>query len=742
MGSTNQGFNPETIEVISRPGQGACAPVVGPECLALLDHLNLDEVSRNRLRDEALAVLAQCGAPTSGMNRRTGLVIGYVQSGKTMSFTTVAALARDNSYQIVIVITGVSVPLFEQSKRRLQNDLRLLTRPDRRWQHFSNPSLRGSDQRTMADTLAEWRDQSVPESERKTILITVMKNHKHLDNLGQVLTGLDLRGVPTLVVDDEADQAGLNTLVAQGAESTTYRRLLAVRDRLPQHSFLQYTATPQAPLLINLIDVLSPNFAELLTPGPEYVGGRELFLSHPNLIRTIPASQIPTQNDQITEPPDSLLEAMRVFFLGVAAGLVLTGEIGNRSMMLHPSQLRTGHSQYFHWVTQVRENWNRLLELSAENPDRLELLEEFRTAFDDLKSTVENLPSFDMLAGRLHHAIRRTRVEEVNSRRGRTPQIDWSATYPFILVGGQAMDRGFTVEGLTVTYMPRSLGVGNADTVQQRARFFGYKRSYLGFCRVFLENGVRDAYRHYVEHEEDVRNRLSDHRETGRPLSEWKRAFFLNRALQPTRNNVLLLDYMQDTVSDDWYTPKAPHDSDEATQWNREIVNQFIGRVSLEDDEGHPRRTEMQKHKIATGVSLREAYEELLTRLRVTQARDSQRFTGVLLQIGAYLENHLEATCTIYVMSAGAPRERSVDGSNEIPTLFQGSNPGVENGNPVTTYPGDSEIRLSPGLTIQIHNLNVSNANQGQLAGNVPAIAVWVPGEMAADWVSQNQGGS
>ena len=152
MGGTNQGLNPETIEVIRQAGRDAWAPVVGPECLALLDHLRLDEVSRIRLRDEALAVLAKCGAQRFGANGQTGLVIGYVQSGKTMSFTTVAALARDNSYQMVIVITGVSVPLFEQSKRRLQNDLRLLTRQDRRWQHFSNPSLRGSDQRTMADT--------------------------------------------------------------------------------------------------------------------------------------------------------------------------------------------------------------------------------------------------------------------------------------------------------------------------------------------------------------------------------------------------------------------------------------------------------------------------------------------------------------------------------------------------------------------------------------------------------------
>src|SRR6185437_349048 len=111
---------------------------------------------------------------------------------------------------------------------------------------------------------------------------------------------------------------------------------------------------------------------------------------------------------------------------------------------------------------------------------------------------------------------RQTEVLEVNAR-PQTPQPDWKNAYPWILVGGQARDRGFTVEGLTVTYMPREIGVGNADTVEQRARFFGYKRRYLGYCRVFLESTVRNAFRFYLEHERDIRTRLQQHQSIGRP---------------------------------------------------------------------------------------------------------------------------------------------------------------------------------------------------------------------------------
>jgi hypothetical protein len=695
---------------------------------------SLSEESRKSLQVEAINILSRCVPPNAKEDSETGLVVGYVQSGKTMSYTTVAALARDNGYRIVIVITGVSVHLFRQSSDRLRRDLRLAERSDRKWQYFENPRPQGSDRRSIEDTLADWNDASVPESEHQTVLVTVMKNHTNLRKLITVISALDLRDVPILVIDDEADQAGLNTRVRQNDESTTYHRLLELRRQLPQHTFLQYTATPQAPLLINIIDTLSPRFAEVLTPGPAYTGGRDFFLERPQIIRTIPPGDISTQNNVLIEPPDSLLQALRIFFLGVAAGLVQSGGVGNRSMMVHPSQSTSGHRQYLQWVTQTKDTWQQVLESKSDDPDRVDLLEDFRPTYEDLCSTVPDLPRFDELAARLPHAIRRTRIEEVNAVTGRTPQVNWKTTYSHILVGGQAMDRGFTLEGLTVTYMPRSAGVGNADTIQQRARFFGYKRSYLGFCRVYLEGQVHAAYRSYVEHEEDVRNRILEHRTTGQPLTEWKRAFFLTTALRPTRRNVLQLDYMQGTISNNWYAPDAPYDSNEAVEDNRHVVESFLGSLPLIDDEGDLRRTVEQRHKVAEDVLLRLAYQDLLTKLRTTWPSDSQRFTGVLLQVGAYLDANPDATCTVYQMSSGRLRRRSVDAAGEIKNLFQGAN---YDGNDMT-YPGDRSIRCRVGLTIQVHTLSIFDDSGNEIARNVPAIGVWVPAEMAADWVVQD----
>jgi hypothetical protein len=321
---------------------------------------------------------------------------------------------------------------------------------------------------------------------------------------------------------------------------------------------------------------------------------------------------------------------------------------------------------------------------------------------------------------------------EVNAARGRTPSPNWQSAYAHLLVGGQAMDRGFTVEGLTVTYMPRGIGVGNADTLQQRARFLGYKQGYIGYCRVYLEPNALVAYQEYVAHEEDLRQRIAEFAATGQPLSEWRRAFFLDGALEPTRRAVLDLDYARGRYSNSWFTPDAPHESADAVEANRAIVQQFLDRLVLHPDDGDPRRTAVQRHRMAE-VALEVAYRELLTRFRVTRAEDSQELTGVLLQIGAYLNENPRALCRVYQISPNDVRHRSVDAENRILNLYQGAYPVI--------YRGDQAIRGPQGLTIQIHTLTVRPQNGAELP-QVPTLAIWVPAEMARGWLVQEAPGS
>ena len=288
------------------------------------------------------------------------------------------------------------------------------------------------------------------------------------------------------------------------------------------------------------------------------------------------------------------------------------------------------------------------------------------------------------------------------------------------------MDRGFTVEGLTVTYMPRGVGTRTANTIQQRARFFGYKRQYLGYCRVYLEAAALDAYVRYVDHEEDLRSRLVSHRRTGRPLADFRRAFFLDLALRPTRDSVMDLNYRQSKISEEWFTPAAPHASEEAVVSNRQVVEEFVAGIDFRPTRTTPRGT-MNSEMCRSAMLMRGS--PIL--LRFTRAADSQRFTGLLLQIKKHLDSHQDEVCRIYRMNGGNSRRRSLTSADEVDQLFEG---------PGAMYPGDRAIRSPEGMTIQLHSLGLARAARGQaVLPDIPTIAAWLPREMARGTLVQEE---
>ncbi len=728
-----------TLDPSRQPGAN-WTPHIGEEAQELVTRklAHESDEARAAVLNSAAAILSKSVDPNAQTGSETGLVVGYVQSGKTLSFTTVMALARDNGFQLVIVVAGTSRLLLKQSTDRLRKDLQIEEiEGSLRWKLYTNPADNETNRRHIQQTLGEWSDPDVAKSERATILITVMKQHGWLRKLVGLLRHLDLTGVPTLIIDDEADQASLNTLVRQKRQSTTYQRLLEARDAIPHHTFLQYTATPQAPLLINIIDALSPGFVEVLEPGTGYVGGQAFFSGNMPLIEVIDPEDISTDDNPLIDPPEPLREALRVFLLGVAAGLVEGQSARNprRSMLVHPSQRTDSHAEYWRWISDMFDDWQKVLELPDDDNDKQDLLDEFRRDYAALAETVDDLPSFDDLARRLPRAFRKTKIEQVNARAGNTPEIDWSQSYGWILVGGQSMDRGFTVEGLTVTYMPRGLGMGNADTVQQRGRFFGYKQRYLGFCRIYLEQDALNAFEDYVAHEEDVRRQLQKVQRLGLPLSEWKRAFVLSPDLQACRRNVIDYDYVRGNYSDRWFYPAIAEAPDEVLEANRATTARFLAGLSLEVRPDLASREPAQRHNVCRGLSLAQVVSDLIVPFRVTGAADSRNLVGVMLQLSKALEDDGEERCTVYQVSPEFPRSRAIDVNGKINELFQGATRLASGG---YSYPGDAAFRDDDTLTIQLHTLQLRR-DDAVIAENVPVIAIWIPRRLELNWVSQHQ---
>lgn len=713
-------------------------PIQGEEATGVVRRSGVDAASQARLIADAAEILGRGVNPRNPNGSATGLVVGNVQSGKTMSFTTVIGLARDNGFPLVVVIAGTKVNLLNQSHERLEKDLNVNAGEGLpSWKIQKNVQANDAhDEQSIRQAIEAWQNDELEDDERPTLIVTVLKQRQRLESLTKLLRKLDLRRVPVLVVDDEADQASLNTRVQQGGESSTYTRLRELRDALPCHTYLQYTATPQAPLLINIADVLSPDFPKVLEPGADYVGGQEFFAPGSPYIRDIPPQDIAPGND----PPESMLEAVRVFFVGLAASLIRDRR--RRSMLIHPSRLRADHRQVVQWVSAAKVTWLDALRQPEADPDRIELVEDFRAAYDHLATTDVELPSFEDVVTKLPRALRQTTIIEFNTNgRPRTPEINWRDAEGWILVGGQAVDRGFTVDLLTVTYMPRGVGVGNADTLQQRARFFGYKRKYLGICRIWLEAVTRSAFEGYVEHENLMRHELKVLETKTGGLNKWRRRFILDNSLQPCRRNVVSDNYFRATRAGGWAQQKGALISKDLRSANTELLETFAQAFNFaEDTVTYQSAEDSQRHFVTREVPIT-AVIDMLAEYKLEDPRDTAQFTGMLVTLGEALRQAPETMVAVYRMRPNASgSRRTVSTSGTLEKGFQQGPTRLAGGG--RNYPGDSAFAMDDRPTIQLHRFDLSYTDRGPIeAAAVPLLAIHIPPHLAKEWLVQLQAG-
>lgn len=723
----------EHIEVLGQPAATGLlwAPSVGPETSRLLSEANLDDDSLVRVEDQSVAVLASCLPPGSS-GSRTGLVVGYVQSGKTLSFTAVTALARDNGYPLVVLMAGTKTNLHRQTSRRLRKDLKVEREGGMSpWLLVENPKAGGQDADSVAKAVAASAAPGVPEAFRQTVVITVMKNATRLDAVTGVLKHLARQGIltsgtPVLVVDDEADQAGLNAGDVDDP-SATYAAIMRLRQSLQTHTYLMYTATPQAPLLLNLADTLSPDFVRVLDAGPDYTGGEYFFVEHrSSFVESIPDSETLAAVDLDTqEPPTSLLDALATFLVGVVS------QQGKRqlAMLVHPSHTKDLHNRYKQWVSGALDAWR--LTLDEPGPDRDDLVREIiEPAWRRLALDGAPVVPLDALVLELPFYLLKVQVRVVNSEVPEEEGIQWGSSPAWVLVGGNKLDRGFTVEGLSVTYMPRGTGVGNADTIQQRARFLGYKRAYAEFCRAWLAAETEAAFCRYVEHERYLRKELIALEQEGKGLKGWKRRMLLDPALKPCRRAVVGLPHLHSKVpGEKWMRfERLARLGHEETAENRQLVARLADAPGLDwrehPDDGRP----ANKHQVAT-APLADVIDGFMAPW-AAHPLDRVTLNQLLLVLGAGLDDFPRELVDIVWMRGGLTRARRLLSKDDglVLNLQEGYRPGDRGDG----YKGDASFRTQDRLTLQIYAVDAVDPNTKQVvAGDLRGLTVWVPRHLA-----------
>lgn len=695
---------------------------------------------------EAKSILGRCVPPTTSAGSSVVLVVGYVQSGKTLSFTTLASLARDNGYGAVILLAGTTNNLKQQSQNRLEKDLGL-DELQRGWTEiFENPDLTGPSLPKMKSALRGWkrRRDGQTQEEKPALVISVLKHAGRISSAAAALGQLDLQNVPVLIIDDESDQATPNTRASRnrvtGAsdESATYSSVLDLRAALPHHSFVQYTATPQANLLLAATDRLNPDYAKVLSSGPNYTGGRVFFQKRVReLVKIVPDSEIYNPRNPLTEPPEGLQEALRVFLLGIADANI-KGVDENRSMMVQAHQNTAPHQVYRSWIRALLDDWQAGIEAGGSYAE--EVLAGFRDAYTELSVTVADLSPFESLIQNIPERAEELRVVEVNSTAQAEKNIKWKSAYYWLLIGGMKLDRGFTVEGLTVTYMPRPIS-DNADVLQQRARFFGYRGEYIDYCRVYILESARDAFEDYVDDEEFLRTSLKKHE--GRPLADWKRDFTLHGQFsRPTRASIVGRRVARRRAGREWAWPKSMHLGADVRAANDDLFRSAFDRsredlVDASTLPGTVDRRLTQHNRARTGIALADALDFLL-QVRVVSTEDSLLLNAITMQLARTIREPRpgDPTQATYVFMSGlevpSGQGRQLRVLRE--TLHVGMSPKGATGAAVT-YSGDDTFRAAGELTVQLRAVHLVDAPPaGESYARVPWLAVSLPSGISRDF--------
>ena len=712
---------------------------VGPETVELLKRFkNLDDKAKKTLVEEASFLLSNGIDPHNTIANKTGIAIGYVQSGKTMSFTTLTTLAIDNGFKIIVYFAGVKNNLLEQTVDRLKIDLQ--TGKNWNLNLLSNPTKTNEDHKKIARNLA---------AEEPVVLITILKHHTHLKNLTEIFETQEIRDTlknnGVLIIDDEADQASLDgnfrqaeikkekilnskktktekeALIGDLQTSKTYACILKLKDSIPNHTYIQYTATPQGPLLISIADILSPKFHKILTPGETYTGGKVFFgegtssnPSNPNkLIIEIPENEVfHLKNNKLTSIPDSLVDALQIYFIGVAINIYILNKLGpgeSLSMMIHADRETDASALFTDWINDimgsVNDGWDQTLKKHDQDPGKIRLVNLFKKNYKEAVKSIPNPPNFEEVMKQMTKVINRTNVQTITgkdkygkARRKETLRVDWGSAPSHIIIGAEMLNRGFTIEGLMVSYMPRNTKAkSQADTIEQRCRFFGYKNKYLNSCRVFLPKESINEYVQYVKHEELFRHHLKKN-----SLMSYEQTMILDPILNPVKNNILSPDLVTSKM-------KGYHQTNalQSIQSNIKIIEDFLKNKKFTNFTSY--KTDYQNHRYLK-VDIK-TFIQFLLDFTLGNFYDTMRKTATIQYLRYQADvNKLQHAYIFqmgYKVLPGKKRYLEIKGDNiEINNIFSGSDTEAQKKqNPKGYYVGDRKIKFEDSVCIQIHKI-------------------------------------
>jgi len=459
---------------------------------------------------------------------RYGMVVGHVQSGKTGNYSALISKATDAGYKFIVVIAGGLNNLRNQTQQRL-NECFIGRNGDRtvgvgNYSEFKKSKAPVSLTTTTSDFKASDANQArqafdLDMGERPVILV-IKKNARTIFNVIDWIKSHYNEQVEEhamLLIDDESDYASINTNDDDSptAINGRIRELLAL---FSKKSYVAYTATPYANIFIDHKvdhdalgkDLFPEDFIYALEAPSNYFGAARIFLD-PEQRYLVDVTDhediIPTRHKkdlQIEELPESLLEAIRLFILNVSIRHLRRQEDKHNSMMIHVTRFTDVHHRIYMQVSEYLENNQRIVQVHGANSNSPHLEDLKNTFVKYYKDALEF--SWEDVLHKTISTIKKINTREVHNSSRVPLEYDEKSPNNYIVIGGTSLARGYTLEGLSVSYFLRTTVL--YDTLMQMGRWFGYRNGYEDLCKIFMTQQFFMNFATIIEATIDLVNEL------------------------------------------------------------------------------------------------------------------------------------------------------------------------------------------------------------------------------------------
>lgn len=486
--------------------------------------------------------------------KRRGLIIGDVQSGKTANYTGLICKGVDAGYKVVVLLTGTIEKLRQQTQQRIDegfvgadSDAMMKMREDGQIIGVGkyDSSIRPMVLTSTTDDFKAQNANNLGFDLRNIngpVIFVLKKNSAILKRLNKWLKTFNQNGEhpidhSILVVDDEADNASINTNSDDSptAINAQIRELLKM---FTKSSYVGFTATPFANIFIDpdnfnemvAEDLFPKDYIYSLNAPSNYIGARNIFDDNGNSTHMLVeinsnekdaqsiATILPLRHKSsiiIRNLPEDLKTSVATFLL---ANTIedLRGMQGNhRSMLVNVSRFTAVQDQVSDLINEYLKDLQSACKLYCRMPIKTALKNEYiaklKEAFDECYSNVEF--DWETIQKELHNSCASIVVQTINQRNGKNFSYEnYKYGLRLIAVGGMSLSRGLTLEGLVVSYFYRNSKM--YDTLMQMGRWFGYRKGYDDICRIWMSDESISWYRHISQATDELREEIKRYEDT------------------------------------------------------------------------------------------------------------------------------------------------------------------------------------------------------------------------------------